>query len=88
MLNECEQKKYDVILKVISKEITVKEAMEQLNLTERQIYRLKKICIEQGENGFIHKNRGKGNLNKKNENLIKEVEELYLKVIMILSTFL
>lgn len=78
MLNEYEQKKYDIILKVVSKKNTVKEAMEQLNLTERQIYRLKKICIEQGKNGFIHKNRGKENPNKKEEKLIKEIEELYL----------
>ena len=78
MLNEYEKEKINTISKVISKEITVKEAMEKLNLTERQIYRLKKIYVEQGENGFIHKNRGKKNPNKKDDNLINELEELYL----------
>ena len=64
MLNEYEKNKFDIISKVVSKEITIKEAMDKLNLTERQIYRLKKIYIEHGEKGFIHKNRGKENPNK------------------------
>lgn len=79
MLNEYEQNKYDTISKLVSKEITVKEAMESLNLKERQIYRLKKLYIEQDEKDFIHKNRNKVPINKKGENLIKEIEELYLK---------
>lgn len=79
MLNEYEQNKYDMISKVVSKEITVKEAMEKLNLTERQIYRLKKLLIEKGKDGFIHGNHGKENRNKKKESLIKEIEELYLE---------
>lgn len=78
MLNEYEQDKYDTISKLVSKEITVKEAMELLNLKERQIYYLKKLYKELGEEGFIHGNRGKDNPNKKDDNLIKELEELYL----------
>ena len=42
MLNEYEKNKFKTISKIVSKEITVKEAMDKLNLTERQIYRLKK----------------------------------------------
>ena len=79
MLNEYEKNKFGTISKVVSKEITIKEAMDKLNLTERQIYRLKKIYIEQGENGFIHKNRGKANPNKIDNNLIEELENLYLE---------
>jgi hypothetical protein len=79
MLNEYEKNKYDIISKVVAKEMTVKAAMHELNLTERQIYRLKNLYIEQGENGFIHKNRGKTNVNKKTDELIKEVENLYLE---------
>ena len=69
MLNEYEKNKFDIISKVVSKEITIKEAMDKLNLTERQIYRLKKIYIEHGEKGFIHKSRGKENPNKINNDL-------------------
>jgi hypothetical protein len=79
MLNEYEKNKYDIISKVVSKEMTVKDAMLKLNLTERQMYRLKKLYNEQGEMGFIHKNRGKTNVNKKAEELIKEIENLYLE---------
>ena len=79
MLNECEKNKFDTISKFVSKEITIKEVADKLNITERQIYRLKKIYIEQGEKGFIHKGRGKANPNKKDENLIKTLEKLYLE---------
>lgn len=79
MLNEYEQKKDNVISRLISREITVKEAMELLDLKERQIYNLKKTFKDQGKNGFIHGNRGKANPNKKDENLIKTLEELYLE---------
>lgn len=65
MLNEYEQKKYDTISKFVSKEINLRETMNLLNLTERQIYRLKKIYVENGKEGFIHKNRGKQTLIKK-----------------------
>ncbi len=78
MLNEYEKNKMDIISKLISKEIKIKAAMELLNLTERQIYRLKKIFKEQGEEGFAQKNRGKSNPNKKDEMMIKELEDLYL----------
>ena len=79
MLNEYEQKKNDVISILVSREITVKEAMELLGLKERQIYNLKKTFKDQGKNGFIHGNRGKANPNKKDETLIKTLEELYLE---------
>ena len=64
MLNEYEQKKYDTISKFVSKEIDIKEAILVLNLKECQIYRLKKLFINEGKSGFIHKNRGKVNPNK------------------------
>ena len=79
MLNEYEKNKFEMVSKVVSKKITIKEAMDKLNLTERQIYRLKKIYIEYGKNGFIHKNRGKANPNKIDNNLIEELENLYLE---------
>ena len=79
MLNEYEQKKYDTISKFVSKEINIKETMLILNLKECQIYRLKKLFITEGINGFIHKNRGKENPNKLDEVLIEELENLYLE---------
>lgn len=78
MLNKYEQIKLDTISKLVSKEIKIKEAMELLNLTERQIYRLKKIFKENGENGFIHKNRGKSSPRKIDSLIIEQIKDLYL----------
>ena len=77
-LNKKEQKKYEVIEKVVNNEITKEEAKDMLNLSKKQINRLIVVFKTEGKEGFIHKNRGKTNSNKKDLNLIKEIEELYL----------
>ena len=77
-LKKNEQKKYETIEKIVNNEISKKEAENFLNLSRQHINRLIKIYNEQGKNGFIHKNRGKANKNKKDSNIIKEIEELYL----------
>lgn len=79
MLNNKEQKKFDTIEKVVNGEMTRKEASDDLELSIKQIDRLKKIYLFMGEDGFIHGNRGKSNPNKKEDSLIIEIEELYLK---------
>ena len=79
MLNENEMKKYEIIEKVVIGLITRKEAMCELNMSRQQIYRLIKLYNFKGEEGFIHGNRGKENPNKKDETLIKELEEIYLE---------
>ena len=78
MLNENEQKKYDVIEKVVKGLITKKEAMCELSRSRQQIYRLIELYNSEGKEGFIHKNRGKENHNKKDKKLINELEQLYL----------
>ena len=78
MLNDEERKKYETIKKVVKKELTRKEASFELNLSLKQIDRLKKIYLNEGEKGFIHGNRGKSNPNKKDSKLIQKLEELYL----------
>lgn len=64
-LNEEEQKKFNVIKKVVNNEMTRKEAMVELHKSRQQIYRLIKVYNEEGEIGFIHKNKGKNSLKKK-----------------------
>lgn len=78
MLNDNEIKKYETIDKVINGKMTRKEASIELNLSLRQIDKLKKKYIIDGKDGFIHGNRGKVNPNKLANNLINELEELYL----------
>lgn len=78
MLNDSEIKKYETIDKVINGEMTRKEASVELDLSLRQIDKLKRKYITDGKDGFIHGNRGRSNPNKKDDNLINELEELYL----------
>ena len=77
-LKKAEKEKYEIIEKVVNNEMSKKEAENFLQLSRQHINRLIKIYAEQGEKGFIHKNRGKANKNKKDFNIIKEIEELYL----------
>ena len=77
-LNKSEKTKYEIIQKVVNNEISKKEAKEILKISRQHINRLIKVYAEYGEEGFIHKNRGKANKNKKDPNLINEVKELYL----------
>lgn len=77
-LNDKELKKYQIIGKVVNNEITKKDAELQLGLCRKQINRLISVFINEGKEGFIHKNRGKTNKNKKDLNLINEVKQLYL----------
>ena len=77
-LNMKERKTYEVIKKVIDGEITRKEAMEQLQRSRQQIYRFIKKFYTEGEQGVVHKSRGKVSSNKKDDNIIKKLETLYL----------
>lgn len=58
-MSQKEIKRYNVINLVIQKVKTIEDAAEELNLSTRQILRLKKGVMEQGVSAIIHKNRGK-----------------------------
>ena len=77
-LNQKEIKKLEIVKKVVGKELTIKEATNELRISRQQIYRLINVYNTQGEQGFIHKNRGKSNPNKKEEYILEEIESLYL----------
>lgn len=79
MLNDKEQNKYDVIKKVVDGTMTRKEAMFELDLSRQQIYRLVNLYKSKGKEGFIHGNRGKSNPNKKDDELIQTLIDLYLE---------
>ncbi len=65
MLNDNEKKKFETIDKVIKGEMTRSEASIELDLSIRQIDKLKRKYILDGQQGFIHGNRRKSNPNKK-----------------------
>lgn len=78
-MNEKEKLKYTTIERIINNKITIKEAMYILNQSRRNINRLINKYKDEGKNGFIHKNKGKENKNKKSNKTINELENLYLK---------
>lgn len=77
-LNEQEMKKLDVIKKVFIGEYTKKEASNSLGLSIRQINRLLIKFKDEGEKGFIHKNRGKESKKKISLELKQEIVDLYI----------
>ena len=58
-LTQKEITKLRIINQTIDAVITIKEAAELLNLSERQVIRLKKGVMEKGPAFIIHKNRGR-----------------------------
>ena len=78
-MNEKEELKYITVEKIINSEITIKEAMYILNQSRRNINRLVNKYKIEGKDGFIHKNKGKENKNRKSDKIINDLENLYLK---------
>lgn len=77
-LNEQEMEKLNVIKKVLIGECTKKEASGSIGLTIRQINRLLIKLKNEGENGFVHKNRGKESKKKVSFEIKKEIVDLYI----------
>jgi len=59
IMSQKEVNRYDIIQRVIKREIKTTEAVEILNLTDRQIRRLKEKVKKEGIKGVIHAGRGK-----------------------------
>ena len=77
-MNVYEKQKFEIIEKLEKGEITRKEAAYELDLSLKQIDRLKVIYRKYGETGFIHKNRGKVSKKQIDYNLLEELKNLYL----------
>lgn len=77
-LNEKERKRKEIIDSVINKKITQKEAALKLEITDRQIRRLIIKYYDQGDNAFIHGNKGKNSNKKIPEDLSTEIINDYL----------
>lgn len=78
MCNLTTKEKIKVVQKIIAGECTKKEASEMLGITSRQINRLLIKFKEEGEKGFVHKNRGKVSNKKIPENIKSEIVNLYI----------
>ena len=74
-----EIKRYQVIQKVLNKEINQQEAAEYLRITDRQVRRVVARVREEGEGGVIHKLRGKEGNRKIKVSFKNKILELYEK---------
>lgn len=68
--------RYEIIKRLIGKEINGTEASRQLDLSVRQAKRIKAKVIKEGVKGIIHKNRGKQGNRGLPEERIKRVEKI------------
>ncbi|MDI6786345.1 MAG: hypothetical protein QMD92_06500 [bacterium] len=59
MATQNELKRLYIIKKVIDKELKQSKAAEILNLSNRQVRRIKRRISMEGDKGIIHKSRGK-----------------------------
>lgn len=75
-MNKKEIKKYTVIQNVISGLYTVPHAAKLLDLSDRQIQRLKKEVLLKGPEGVIHKSKGRKSNHYINELTVKRIVEL------------
>ena len=68
----------ETIKKVISKELTQKEAAEKLGITDRQIRRLITRYNDIGDEAFVHKNLNNQNAKKISDDISNEIMNDYL----------
>ena len=72
-----EQRTNDIMVQLISKEISMKEALRLTGLSERQLYRKKKDYLINGISSIPHKSRGKPNGKGYSKYFKDEIVRLY-----------
>ena len=81
IMRQKEANRYDIIQRAIKKEMKTIEAAEILNLTDRQIRRLKEQVKKKGIKGVIHAGRGKPSSkkipDKERKKIIEIIKEKY-----------
>lgn len=71
-----ELSRYEVIKKLIAKQINGTEAAAQLRLSVRQVKRLKAKVLQRGHQGIIHGNRGKASNRKISQQKINQLKRI------------
>lgn len=71
-----ELKRYDIIKMVLFKKLSQVNAAALLQLSARQVRRLRDAVIKNGAKGLIHKNRGKESPNKLSDSQRKMISDL------------
>jgi transposase len=76
-LSTKEVARYSVIENAIKGYLKASQAAEQLHLSTRQVFRLKKALRKEGIVGLIHGNRGRSSPHKISEEIRDKVDSLY-----------
>ncbi|MEK9132554.1 MAG: ISNCY family transposase [Patescibacteria group bacterium] len=69
-----------VITKLLNKQLTAPEAAEQLNLSVRQVKRIKKRVKKQGAKGLIHRSRGGASNRSFKQAMVDKIIDLLITV--------
>jgi hypothetical protein len=80
LMSQKELQRYHVMSKILEGRMTTLEAAESLNLSTRQVFRLKAKVVALGLQGIIHGNRGKVPVTAKPERLMKRIRDVYQKI--------
>lgn len=76
-MSQKELSRYEIIKRLIKKEINGTEAAKQIGLVVRQVKRIKARIIKEGVKGIIHKNRNR----ESNRRISKETIEIMEKIV-------
>ena len=71
-----ELSRYEVVKKLIRKDINGTEAAKQLALSVRQVKRIKAKVVKEGINGVIHRHRGRESNRKIKEEKVKKIVKI------------
>jgi hypothetical protein len=76
MMTQEELKRLHIVKKILAKELRQVEAVERLNLSDRQIRRIVRRVRQEGDGGIVHQSRGKHS----NRELPKKIKEKVIKL--------
>ncbi|NKE73737.1 ISNCY family transposase [Candidatus Manganitrophus noduliformans] len=77
VMRSSEARRLHIIEQVIEKGLTQKQAAAHLGLTDRQIRRLKRRLLEEGERGLCHRSRGRPSNRRTDEKSKRQVLKIY-----------
>lgn len=75
-MTQKELSRYEIIKKLIGKEINGTETAKQIGLSIRQVKRIKVRVVKEGPKGVIHQKRGKPSNRKLPEEKIRKIERI------------
>jgi transposase len=75
-MSQKELSRYEIIKRLMARQINGTEAATQAGLTIRQVKNIKARVIKEGAKGVIHKSRGKPSNRKIKEEKIRTIEKI------------